>query len=198
MAYRKRNTQIAIIDDKPFPKAEVLHNHKFNIIELGDIKSIDQIAEYPIVVCDIRGVGKHFGSEFEGAHLIFEIRKAYPDKFLVTYTGAQFDIAYNESLKGVDVSIAKDASTEQWVDALERGVEKVTDPIKRWIRFRSDLMDRGVGAYEVFCLEQGFIKAIESKDETKLKLTNLSDDIRDIVVAFIKYALVPIIKLLAS
>ncbi|QDH69641.1 DNA-binding transcriptional response regulator [Marilutibacter alkalisoli] len=197
-AHLKRNTQIAVIDDQAFPKAEALRNHKFNVVELGDIKSVDQVAAYPIVVCDIRGVGQALSSDLEGAHLISEIKKSYPDKFLVTYSGAQFDITYNESLRGVDASIAKDAPTEQWVSILERGLEKVTNPRERWIRLRRTLLDRGVEIHEVFSLEQRFIKAIEAKDASKLTTTGVPEEAKEIVAAFAKYALIQIIESLAS
>lgn len=197
-AHLKRSTQIAVIDDQAFQKADALRNHKFNIIELGDIRSVDQVAEYPIVVCDIRGVGRSLSSDLEGAHLIAEIRKSYPDKFLVTYSGAQFDITYNESLRAVDASIAKDASTEQWVAVLERGLEKVTNPRERWIRLRRTLLDRGVEIHEVFSLEQQFIRAVESKDPSKLTTGGLTEETKEIVAAFAKYALIQIIGSLTS
>lgn len=197
-AHLKRNTQIAIIDDQVFPKGDALRNHGFNIIELCDIKSVDQVANYPIVVCDIRGVGQSLSSDLEGAHLISEIRKSYPDKFLVTYSGAQFDITYNEPLRVVDASIAKDAPTEQWVSVLERGVEKVTNPKERWIRLRQTLLDRNIEIHGVFSLEQKFIKAIEAKDASKLTTTGIPDEVKEIVAEFAKYALVQIIRSLAS
>lgn len=197
-AHLKRHTQIAVIDDQAFPKAEALRNHGFNIIELGDIKSVDQVAAYPIVVCDIRGVGQALRSDLEGAHLISEIRKSYPDKFLVTYSGAQFDITYNESLRSVDASIAKDASTEQWVSVLERGLERVTNPKERWVRLRRTLLDRGVEIHEVFSLEQKFIKAIEAKDASKLTTSGVPEEAKEIVAAFAKFALIQIIESLAS
>lgn len=197
-AHLKRNTQIAVIDDQAFPKADALRNHRFNVIELGDIKSVDQVAAYSIVVCDIRGVGQSLSSDLEGAHLIAEIRKTFPDKFLVTYSGAQFDITYNESLRGVDASIAKDASTEQWVATLERGLEKVTNPRERWIRLRRTLLDRGLEIHEVFSLEQKFIKAIEKKDPSKLTAAGIPEEAKEIVAAFAKFALIQIIESLAS
>jgi hypothetical protein len=197
-AHIKRNNQIAVIDDQPFSMADALRNHKFNIVELGDIRSVDQVAEYPIVVCDIRGVGKSLSSDLEGAHLLSEIRKAYPDKFLVSYSGAQFDITYNESLRSVDASIAKDAPTEQWVNILENGLEKVANPRERWIRLRKTLLERGVEIHEVFNLEQGFIRAIEKKDASQLKVNHLPQEAKDIATAFVKFALVQIIKSLAA
>lgn len=198
IAHLKRNYQIAIIDDEPFAKSEALRAHKFNIVELGDIKSVDQVVEYPIVVCDIRGVGRAFHSDLEGAHLISEIRKSYPDKFLVSYSGAQFDISYNEALRSVDVSLQKDASTDRWVQTLESGLNKVGNPRERWLRLRRTLLERGVEIHEVFELEQNFIRAVEKRDASQLKVGRMSDESKELVKTFAKVALVQVIKALAS
>lgn len=198
MTHLKRSNQIAIIDDDPFARSDALRAHKFNIVELGDIRSVDQVAEYPIVVCDIRGVGRALHSELEGAHLIAEIRKSYPDKFLVSYSGAQFDITYNEALRSVDASLSKDASTDQWVHTLETGLLKVGNPRERWLRLRKTLLDRGVEIHEVFRVEQRFIRAIEKRDATELKAGAVPEEAKQLVVAFAKVALVQIIKGLAA
>jgi hypothetical protein len=119
--------------------------------------------------CDIRGVGKALDSNPEGAHLIAEIRKAYPVKYLVSYSGAQFDMSCNGSLSKVDVSVAKDAQTDQWVSVLESGLVQVGNPGERWLRFRTTLLDRGVDLHEVFELEPTFIKSIEKRDAVLMK-----------------------------
>ena len=112
----KQKTHIAIIDDQPFHRLDSLRAHGFNITELGgDIKSVDPVIAYPIVVCDIKGVGKAFGSQYEGAHDLSEIRKTFPDKYLITFSGATFDASYNESLSTADASATKDAALEYWV-----------------------------------------------------------------------------------
>ncbi|MCE4373669.1 hypothetical protein [Xanthomonas hortorum] len=198
MAQLKRNNQIAVIDDMPFAKAAALRNHKFSIVELGDIRSVDQIAEYPIIICDIRGVGKALDSDLEGAHLIAEMRKDYPDKYLVSYSGAQFDVSYNESLRNADASLAKDTSTEQWVSALETGITKVANPRERWLRLRKTFLDRGVELHQVFKLEQSFITAVEERDATKFKVEGLPPEVRQIAIGFAKIALVQIIKSVAG
>ena len=88
VAELKRRFDIGVLDDEPFVQANALRAHGFRIVELGgDIKSVEQVASYPIVVCDIKGVGRAFGSKYEGAHVLSEIRKAYPDKYLIAFTG---------------------------------------------------------------------------------------------------------------
>lgn len=194
----KQRYQIAVIDDQPFLKAEALRNHRFQIVELGDINAIDQVSAYPVVVCDIRGVGSAFGSTLEGAHLIAEIRKAYPDKFIMSYSGAEFDMSYNESLSKVDIAVPKDAQTEYWVKALEDGISTVGDPKRRWTRFRNTLLQRGVEVHDVFRLEQAFIKSLERRDSSYLQVERIPDEIKEVFYAFTRIALVQIIESLGS
>lgn len=196
LEYLKQTTKIAIIDDQSFKKVESLRNHGFSLTELGDINSVNQIAEYPVVVCDIRGVGRYLGSDLEGAHLIAEIRKAYPDKFLVSYSGAEFDLRYNQALSSVDSSIAKDSSTEYWVTVLEDGICSVSDPKERWLRIRRRLLDAGLEIHDAFLLEQSFLKAIDRRDASFLRVNGLPPEISPVVRAFANIALVQIIKLL--
>lgn len=192
--YLKREYEIAIIDDNPFGKAGVLMSHGFRIAEIGDIRRIEQVAEYAIVVCDIRGVGQAFASVLEGAHLLSEIRKKYPDKFLIAYSGAESNMAYNDSLRTVDVSVPKDSQTEVWVQNLERGLQEVGDPFKRWIRFRAQLSDRGADAYDLFRLEQKYIEAITKKDAGVLEHVVASPEVKQLVVAFAKVAVPQLVK----
>jgi hypothetical protein len=55
-------------------------SHKIKMVELGlDIRSLDQIAHYPIIICDVNGVAKAFDSDLEGAYPVSEIRTVYPN-----------------------------------------------------------------------------------------------------------------------
>jgi len=190
----KKKMHIAIIDDEPFYRLEALRANGFILNNLGDITSIDQIEAFPIVVCDIKGVGNAFGSSYEGAHVLSEIRKAFPDKYLISFSGATFDASFNESLSTADASATKDANVDQWITLLEKGLKSVGDPIQRWLRFRSSLVGKGVDIFEVFKLEQSFIKAIKNKDNSLLKPNDASEDIKDLVIKFSTFALKQILE----
>ena len=130
----RRATEIAVLDDEPFVRTEQLRTHGFLVTELGgDLKSVSQIDRYPIVVCDVRGVGKSFGSAAEGAHVVSEIRKAYPDKYLIAYTGMTYDVIVTEKLQAasVDKIMQKDAAVDAWVQLLDTAIKEVTDPKRR-------------------------------------------------------------------
>lgn len=195
----KRGVDIAIIDDEPFSRLEQLRTHGFQVSELGgDIRSVDQIKAYPIVICDIKGVGLAFGSKLEGAHVIGEIRKAHPDKYLIVFSGGTFDARYNECLSMADASITKDQGIDYWVAALERAVKEVTDPTMRWLRFRSRLAEQGVDAVDIFTMESLYIKAVRKKDPSEFRVDKdsyaISDEVKGLLTKFAATAVVEVIE----
>lgn len=191
----KARNKIAVIDDEPFLKLESLRAHGFNLTELGgDIKSVEQVEAYPIVICDIKGVGKAFGSDKEGAHVLSEIRKSYPDKFLITFSGMTYDASYNESLATADASATKDANIDYWTTLLEKGLKNTGDPTQRWVRFRMDLLEKGIDLFELFKLEQAFISSIEKRDSSIMKSHPVPAEVRDIVIKFTVVALAQILE----
>ncbi|MGE4340773.1 MAG: hypothetical protein AB7E55_33205 [Pigmentiphaga sp.] len=189
MAEAKRSVEIAVLDDNAFSPKEALLNHKFQITELGpDIRSLDQISAFPIVICDVGGVGRAFGSSLEGAHLVQEIRKTYPDKFLMAYTGMTYSLAMTNALTAADKRMEKDASIDAWIQTLETGINEVINPRNRWIRMRRALLERGVEIFDVLRLEQAFIKSVKrSKPDilaNEARSLGVGQEVKDLVVKF--------------
>jgi hypothetical protein len=185
----KAKVEIAVLDDNPFAPRDALLSHKFRITELGpDIRSLDQIGSYPMIICDVNGVAKAFGSELEGAHLVAEIRKAYPDKYLMAYTGLTYSLSMSNALTAADQRLAKDASVEVWIQTLETGLSAVANPRQRWIRMRNALLERGVELFHVQKLEQAFIKSVQQKRveifSDVAKESPVSSEIKDLVIKF--------------
>lgn len=199
MADAKRRVAIAVLDDNPFEPKEALAHHKFLITELGpDIRSLDQVSTYPIIVCDVAGVARAFGSKLEGAHLVKEIRKAYPDKFLIGYTGLIHSVATTNALTAADKRMAKDESIEAWIQNLEEGMEQVVNPRNRWIRMRRGLLERGVELLDVLKLEQAFIKAVRQHKPAVLddaaRQLDVSQEIKDLIIKFSATAVATLIS----
>lgn len=198
----RRRARIAIIDDEPFTRADALRASGFDLIEIGDISSIENVASYPIIVCDIRGVGATFKSKFEGAHVISEIRNTYPDKYIIAFTGMTYDATYNAKLAKADVSATKDVDTEAWAQILDTAIKEVSNPVRRWIRFRSHLLARDVDLYEVFQLEQAFIKSINIGDSSRLvtvtKNSTFSKETKELIISFAANAVAQLIQGVAN
>lgn len=181
--------KVLVIDDQPFILRDVLASHGFSIHEMKDISAIDLVASYPIVVCDIKGVGATFKSKHEGAHLFREIRRAFPEKFIVAFTGFRFDATYNEYFRSADVSLKKDTDTEGWVKVLDEAIQVMAEPKHRWLRMRRFLLEEAkLELWTVLLLESAFIEAVLSKDKDKLlgKVTSIGipDETKKMLVSF--------------
>jgi hypothetical protein len=165
----RKLTTIAVIDDQEFGYLEPLRSHGYVLKDLGDITDIEAVAAYDIAICDIKGVGSAFRSKYEGAHVISEIRNQFPDKYIIAFSGGQFDPSYKKFFDKCDRSIKKDADMDEWCTILDETVALLGNPISRWSRARSVLIQSGVDLYDVMNLEIEYIKAIQKKSPDDLQ-----------------------------
>ncbi|MDP3677295.1 MAG: hypothetical protein Q8R44_19720 [Novosphingobium sp.] len=84
---RRMKVPIAVIDDEPFAAQQTLTNNGYDIRTLGDIKTLDEVQSFNVILCDLQGVGRHLDSKNQGAFLIDEIKRNHPEKFVIAYTG---------------------------------------------------------------------------------------------------------------
>ncbi len=192
-ATNRQQVPIAIIDDEDFTYLDILQRHNFLLKQFRDIEDVRTIHTYPIVLCDIKGVGKHFQSKFEGAHLIGEIRKHYPAKVIIAYTGHQFDASYNRYFAMSDFLLKKDIDSDEWIESLDAAIQTASDPIIRWKRLRNYLLEKDIPLTHLMKLEDDYVTKM-SKHEDKFPsgklLIGLPDDVKDILVDFTKTMLV--------
>lgn len=188
IASLKEKFPILFIDDKKPPTADTLTALGFKITHFDDIQSIDQAEKYPIIACDIDGIGKKFTHNIEkgGYKVLKEIRKHYPDKYLIQYSTKSPDM--DQSLTQADSVFPKDTHPEAWQDYLERALTELGNPKTRWIRLRNNLSEKGLDAYEIFKIEQAYIKSILNADTSHInnagKRDQLNPEVRDIVIKF--------------
>lgn len=152
--------KIAVIEDKVFPFLEELRRHDFNITIYNDIERINLIADYDIVVSDIKGVGKLLGSKLQGAHLIEEIHKRYPNIYLIAYSASLFNPEYNKYFELCDETKRKGIDVNDWVKTLELAIKNCNDPIYQWEKSRKILLKNGVDIGIVSKLERVYVKSI--------------------------------------
>lgn len=185
----RSSIHILCIDDQGLQYENIIRNHNFNIRVLNDIEDIKAVSDYPVVICDIKGVGKKFGSRYEGGHIIEEIKSRYPEKVVIAYTGQQFDATYNKFFSMADFTLTKDVDSDAWILLLDQTIEKVVSPIEQWKRMRSYLLEKDVPLKIIFQLEQEFIEAVVKKDKSKFAKKStveaLEGDIRSVISSFI-------------
>jgi hypothetical protein len=185
----RSSVSILCIDDQGLEYENIIRNHNFNIRVLNDIEDLKAVSDYPVIICDIKGVGTKFGSKYEGGHIIEEIKSRYPEKVVIAYTGQQFDATYNKFFSLADFTLTKDVDSDTWVSILDETIRKVVSPIEQWKRMRAFLIERDVPLETIFLLEQEFIDAVLSKDKSKFAkgstLKNVTADIRGVIQGFV-------------
>ncbi len=182
---RRSKVSICIIDDEPFAYLEIIRNHGYTVRQFEDIQDLEHLRSYPIVLCDIRGVGKAFGSSYEGAHLISQIRKSYPEKVIIAYTGQQYDPTYNTHLACADFQLKKDADSDAWISTLEEAIKQATDPIFQWAKVRSLLIEKEVPLFDILQLEHQYVNSMLKRSKqfpSSRTLRRLPEDARAIVI----------------
>ena len=193
----RSSVEILCIDDQGLEYENIIRQHGFNIRTLRDIVDIKAVREYPVIICDIKGVGKSFGSQYEGGHIIEEIKAKYPEKVIVAYTGQQFDARYNKFFSMADFILTKDIDSDTWISMLDQTITRVISPTEQWKRMRISLIDRDVPIKTIFQLEQEFIEAVKTGNKSKFAkestMKGVSSDVRSIITSFIASALFKLI-----
>ena len=157
----RQQFKILVIDDEDFEPIEVIAIHNFHITHKRDIDTIYDVAAYDIILCDTRGIGKAYRSEFEGAYLIKEIRANFPRKIIVAYTASSYDPSYNEYLAEADHVQKKGTLGEDWVEVLDHLIRRSINPIEQWKKVREELLGHDVSLSTVRKLEDKYVGLAE-------------------------------------
>lgn len=188
IATRRREAKVLVIDDQGFGYKDILTTHHFRVHHVFDIEDIRSVAEYEVVACDIKGVGKRFHSKHEGAHIIGEIKRTYPHKILVAFSTHNFDATFNQFLKLCDHVTPKDIDSDAWVALLDEATVEAVDPIFQWKRMRDYLLEKDTPLLTVLQLEQDYIRGLLEKDAKLFPrssaTTKLPQDLRAVLQGF--------------
>lgn len=159
----RKSIKIAVIDDQPFAPEHNLKNNQFQIVTYTDIHKVSQILEYPIILCDLQGVGLQLANDMQGAYLIEEIKRNYPEKAVIAFTGgsANSNISRRAELAADDY-LKKDASIEDWRDILDKHIGNLSDPVYVWKQLRVRLMTAEIAPLELMQLEHAYVSNINS------------------------------------
>ncbi len=152
---------ICVIDNDAFEYMEALKGLCFHISQLTDVDDVAVLSSFPIIVCDIKDVGKKFRNSGGGGVIVSELRKTFPDKYLIIFSGGTFDVNYNKYFAVADQSVAKTTTFDDWMKVLDEAVRQMGDPARRWERLRNYLLQHtDLTMYDLFRLEQSYVKAV--------------------------------------
>lgn len=174
----RQRVKILVIDDQEFTPLNNLQQHGFVVHVFKNLPSIDNAYDYHIILCDLQGVGIEFNAETQGAHLIKEIKKAFPAKIVIAYTGGSCESVILKAKMYADDFLAKDANIEEWTDYLDKYIAEVMNPVYAWKKLRVSLLEEGITPYELAKLEDKFVSSLLGKNtkilDNYLQKINLS------------------------
>lgn len=164
-----REQKILILDDMGFSMEPQLKCHGFtNIFQLDSIPNIEFVKDYSIVLCDLKGVGLNLDDRWQGAHVIKEIKKLYPNIGIIAYTAGAQDAVFFEAQKYADSFLSKTADVDEFIDCLDAQLEDINNPIIVWKKIRGLLIDQGIPLFDISLLEDAFVKSVQLNSAEKI------------------------------
>lgn len=114
---------ILFIDDeiKDFEIVNTLRKNKYTIDTLEDVEDLygEEIKKAKIIFVDFKGVGRKFGEQ-QGIDLIKALKSTYKNKKTIILFSAHSRFSLSHDLNAGDDSIAKNASTQDFIDMIEK------------------------------------------------------------------------------
>lgn len=181
---------VLFIDDDPFMYLEDLRNEHFNLMQINDIEDFKAVEYYPVVICDIKGVGHKFSKDKEGAYVVETIKKLYPFKQVAVYSSGNYGIDTLSGLQGVE-TIKKDVDKDMWSSYIETLISKASNPILIWKNIRSYLLKQDVSIKEVMLLESEYVNLVLNNPSelrnfpNRKRFPGIKEDIRGIIQSII-------------
>ncbi|WP_321386759.1 hypothetical protein [Alcaligenes phenolicus] len=171
----RKRVEIVAIDDQVFYPEANLRNAGFNIITKTDIQHIPEVAPYPIILCDVNGIGTHLNPDGQGAYVIQEIKTNYPEKIVIAYTAGGLNQTIVRQAKLMsDGYLRKDDSIDDWRNLLDSQIKIVLNPIETWKSLRIRLLQKEIELEDLMALEQAVLKNVKSGGEiTKEAVKNV-------------------------
>jgi ActR/RegA family two-component response regulator len=121
--YKKRPKSVLFIDDEinDFEIVNTLKQNKFNIETMEDVEDLEdeKIKKAKIIFVDFKGVGKKFGKH-QGIDLIKALKSKYKNKKSIILFSAHSGFSLSHDLKAGDDSIAKNASTQDFINIINK------------------------------------------------------------------------------
>jgi hypothetical protein len=191
---KRKYVRFGVIDDERFQPLENLIYEGYDVAYIGNHCRIEACSPYHCILCDLANVGCDLSQTEQGAAVIREIKRLYPEKYVIVYSGldrrhkplrAALDIA--------DAHLPKSASLELCHTVMDSAVEQVLSPAETWKRVRSRLQDREVPSTDIVRLEQAFVKSVKKGTPEPLKSvirqSGQNDTVRSVAINLVSSAI---------
>lgn len=158
------STKILIIDDDELEIKNTLSRIGYKVVWKQDIDVLSDVEDYPIIICDNKGVGLNFSSEFEGLNLIKIIKEKYPDKIVYLLSAADINPKANTYIKYADEMVYK-GEEDKLIEYIKQDLNKLFNPKDRWLQYKNILKKKGISEKEIFRLENLYVESFLQKKD---------------------------------
>lgn len=124
----KKSIKILFIDDEDFStKISIIRDAGWNVHQVKEVSNIDsqEIVSSDIIFIDYIGVGKILTPKEEGVGLLKYIKRKYPNKFIIFFSGYAGYIPGHEVHSIANAWIDKHADSFVYIDQIEDAAIKI-------------------------------------------------------------------------
>lgn len=186
----RNKVKILIVDDDVFNHEERLRRLGFNILKYDDIESLEGVEAFQIVICDVKGVGKKFGSSLEGAFVLNQLKQAYPMKEYAVYSSSLYNPEMTSALQGISI-IKKDQPSDEWCNDIDSLIRNVTNPKLIWQKIAIKMIENNIPTSVIRKVEHEYVECVRDKAgdftgfPSKHCLSDVESDVSGIVHSLI-------------
>jgi len=119
---------VLFVDDESYDnRLNEIREAGWNVRQIEDVRNFDDevIKIADIIFMDYKGVGKVMSPTEEGIGLLKQLKKKYPKKFLVFYSGYSGSMPGHEVHNIANAWIPKHSDTVVYVDLIEESAKRI-------------------------------------------------------------------------
>ena len=162
----RNKTKILLIDDDEMEVFDDLKStYGYNIKQLPDLDDLDHAKAYQMIICDIHNVGRKFDktSDLGGRELIKQLRKAYPEKYIVFFSSYNaYDGTIQECLNYTDDNIYKKYDSVYLSERLDNAIVDMYNPRTIWDNYAKYLKLHTVETSKIALIEDFYVRSVLS------------------------------------
>lgn len=162
----RERVKILLVDDEEYEIIDVLKTRGYDIYYKSDINYLIETEPFDIVLLDIKGIAKKFGSSKQGFGFAIKVKERYPQKIVVSFSGTS-DVKIYEEIDKIDGFIMKDTEVDIWCNRLDQYIKDYCDPNKQWDSIANKLRKEGVSNDIINELKDEFISSFENNSFDK-------------------------------
>lgn len=160
---QRKHVRIVSIDDEEFSPLANLLSEGYQVSYIGEHTGLRELRPYHIIICDVDKVYSNMNSEEHGAALIEEIKRVFPDKQVIVFSGLMGNVKKLKLARDrADYYIPKSAQMTTWSQTLDAAIDKCLDPIESWKKAKERLESLSITTHEISEIENIYVRSLIS------------------------------------